>query len=167
VYEATLSEAEMRALLQDIVDAGFFGWADNYANYNITDLPTQCLFVQLAEGSKSVCEYYEGAPAAFHTLYGEAASGAGAEATEFVPTEGVLIATPTTEPYNVTTEDYLAWDPTATGLSLATVTAQQPIDGNALALAWHAVNRNTWAPLVKEGDTYYYLVVLVPGLNGP
>jgi hypothetical protein len=167
VNTGTLSAAELEALLQSVVDAGFFGWADNYANYNVTDLPNKCLHIFLTGATKSVCEYYEGAPAAFHELYREAANGAGAQASEFVPAEGVLSVSPTTEPYNVTVEDYLDWDPAVTGLSLATVTTPQTVDGNALALAWRAVNRNTWSPLVREGDVYYYLVVGVPGLNAP
>jgi len=167
VSEGTFTEAELAALLQRFVDAGFFGWADSYANYNVTDLPTQCLHLNLLSVSKSVCEYYEGAPAAFHTLYAEAASGAGAEGTEFVPTEGLLTVFPAGDPSNLTSEDYLDWDPAVTGLSLADVTGAAPVDGNALALAWRAVNRSAWSPLVREGETFYYLVVTIPGLNAP
>ncbi len=167
VSEGQLTEAELAALLQRLVDAGFFGWADNYANYNITDGATQCLRLNLLSTSKSVCEYYEGAPAAFHTLYSEAAGGAGATGTEFVPAQGTLAVFPVGDPSNLTPEDYLDWDPAVTGLSLADVSGEAPVDGNALALAWRAVNRSAWAPLVREGETFYYLVVTVPGLNAP
>jgi hypothetical protein len=167
VNEGVLSEAELAALLQSVVDAGFFGWADNYANYNVTDLPNKCLHVRLAEASKSVCEYYEGAPAAFHTLYREAASGAGTPAAEFVPSEGRLSVFPTVASDNLTPEDYVVWDPAVAGISLSQVTPEQIIDGNALALAWRAVNRSSWTPLVREGDDYYYVVVGIPGLNAP
>jgi hypothetical protein len=43
VLTASLTAAEMQALLQTFVDAGFFGWRDLYADYRATDLPTTCL----------------------------------------------------------------------------------------------------------------------------
>jgi len=164
VLVGALTETELAALLQRFVDAGFFGWADNYANYDITDGATQCLRLTLSSLSKSVCEYYEGAPAAFHTLYAEAASGAGAAGSEFVPAEGFLSVWPAQAPSSAD-DDVLDWDPAVTGLSLAEVAGEVPVDGNALALAWRVVNRSAWQPLVREGNGYYYLVVSIPGLN--
>jgi hypothetical protein len=165
LLEGALTEAQLEALLQRIVDAGFFGWADSYADYRVTDLPTQCLRVELSSQTKQVCEYYTGAPEAFHTLFAAVTGGAGAAGVEFIPAQAQLSVWPTQPSQNVKPEDYLDWDPAATGFSLAQVTGRRDVDGNALALAWRAVNRNLWFPLVRDGDDFYYVVVTVPGLS--
>src|SRR6185503_4022675 len=94
VLTGALTPDQMTALLQTYVDAGFFGWNTNYGNYNITDGATQCLSVALTSLTHQVCEYYEGAPAKFHELYGTAAGGAGARGTPFVPTQGYVTSYP-------------------------------------------------------------------------
>src|SRR5688500_299185 len=45
VLEAYLSPNEMTQLLQRAVDDGFFGWQDSYADYSVTDMPSQCLVI--------------------------------------------------------------------------------------------------------------------------
>jgi hypothetical protein len=165
VREAMLTEAKLTELLQGFVDAGFFGWADHYADYRVTDLPTQCLRVELASASKQVCEYYSGAPPRFESLYSMVAHGVGLGGSDFVPTQGLLSVWPAQPPSNANPDAYVDWDPVAAGFSLSDVIGRRDVDGNALALAWRAVNRNVWFPLVRDGDDFYYVVVTVPGLS--
>jgi len=42
----------------------------------VTDLASQCLSVEVTGQSKTVCEYYKGAPEAFHKLYADITGGA-------------------------------------------------------------------------------------------
>src|SRR6185295_2367504 len=69
VLEAHLTPEQMTGVLQRAVNDGFFGWKDSYADYTVTDYPSQCLVITLTSTSKTVCEYFKGAPKAFHTLY--------------------------------------------------------------------------------------------------
>ncbi len=165
VLTATLKPDQLTALLQQFVDAGFFGWADNYGDYSITDGASQCVRVVLASASQQVCEYYSGAPPKFHNLYAAATSGAGATGVDYVPVQGYVIASPQTFQTPPDPATYLNWPVDSLGLSLAGQANGVWLEGEALALAWRVVNGDSWQPLVREGDDYYLLTVLVPGVT--
>ena len=163
VLTTALTGAEMTALLEDIVDAGFFGWNANYGDYSVTDLPNTCLQVNLQSRSHSVCEYYRGAPRAFHRLLGDLRSGLGRTGTDFVPARAYLTAYPHHTNQGVTTQ--WQWPAEALGFALAEAETGRWIDGPALELAWSIVNANSWNTLVQDGVNYYEVTVRVPGVS--
>ena len=64
-----------------------------------------------------------------------------------------------------TGDDYFMWPADSLGLALADHPGGMWLEGAALAFAWRVVTGDTWQPLVREGDRYYRLTVLVPGLS--
>jgi hypothetical protein len=65
-WEGYLSEEALTNLLQFIVEEGFFDWRDHYQPDNLPDgLPTTCIAVNMADRSKRVSQYFEGAPVGF------------------------------------------------------------------------------------------------------
>jgi hypothetical protein len=163
VREGHLSESELKGLLERVVDDGFFGWEDNYADYSVTDMPSKCLSVELAGKTKSVCEYYKGAPEAFHALYDHIASGAGTTGADFVPEKAYLTAAPRT--FSGPVQPDLHWPAASVGFSLSEAVSGKWVEGEAAELAWRVVNKNQWGHVVQDGDTYYQLVVQVPGVS--
>lgn len=158
-----LTPDELRALLQQFVEAGFFGWQDFYEPpYQIYDGATTTLTVQLQSTSKSVSEYMEGAPAQFHTLGGQLASGAGAAGTDYVPERGYLRAYPLgagSEPAQ------FVWPAERFGFGLAEAAgAGRAVDGEALQFAWTALNQAQFASFASDGQLYT-LTLQVPGVS--
>ena len=88
VMQAMLTADRLEALLQALVDNGFFGWQDLYGDFSVTDLPTKCLDVTLTSASKSVCSYNNGGPVMYHNLYNEVVNAGGESGVEFVPGDG-------------------------------------------------------------------------------
>lgn len=163
VLEGRLTEAELRALLQRAVDDGFFGWRDSYADYTVTDLASQCLMVSLTGERKTVCEYHQGAPRAFHALYDYVSGGAGAAGADFIPKRGYVTAYPLTgvDPGTLTVRPW----PSDAGFTLAEAQGGRWAEGAALLAAWEAVNAGYWSHALQDGETYYRLTVQVPGLS--
>ena len=163
VLTAQLTTAEVEAVLQSFVDAGFFGWQPSYADNSVTDMPSTCLKVSLLTSSKQVCEYYRGAPKAFHKLFADLALGAGQTGTDFIPQNGYLTAypylgTPASPPN-------WQWPGESVGLSLADAQNGLWVEGPALELAWSITSANYWNTLVQDGVNYYEVTVIVPGVS--
>ena len=165
VLEAQLTPGEMTQLLQRAVDDGFFGWKDNYADYSVTDMPSQCLSIELSSVSKSVCEYYTGAPKAFHTLYAYLADGAGLSGADFVPTRGYLKSELQNYGGQPAPPVSLQWPADSLGFSLSEATNGKWVEGEALAFAWRVVNENPWGETIQDGEDYYQITVQIPGVN--
>lgn len=165
VLTAQLTEAEMAAALQRVVDAGFFGWQSDYGDYSVTDLASQCFQVNLTSQSHQVCEYYSGAPAAFHTLYAFFTSGAGAAGTEVTPTRGFVLAHALPGFTAAAGQPLTRWPTEAAGFSLAEAAGGRWAEGEALAVAWAAANAGFTDGVLQEGDHYYQVTVQVPGLT--
>jgi len=165
VLEAYLTPDEMTQLLQRAVNDGFFGWQDNYADYSVTDMSSQCLAIELSSVRKSVCEYYQGAPKAFHTLYAYLAGGAGMSGADFVPTRGYLTAYSQNYGGQPPTTVNFHWPADSLGFSLSEATNGKWIEGEALAFAWRVVNENSWGEAIQEDEDYYQITVQIPGVN--
>ncbi len=164
IFTATLTPAEMEALLEDCVEAGFFGWQDNYADHSVTDLPSTCLQVTLLSTTKSVCEYYQGAPQTFHRLFADLSAGAGQTGTEFLPQRGYLTAYPLPAAQPPPSPNW-QWPAASLGFSLADAQAGRWVDGPALDFAWSITSANYWNTLVQDGDNYSEITVIVPELS--
>lgn len=161
VLAGQLTPDAMRALLQQIVDAGFFGWQDTYEPpYQVYDAGSTVFSVHLRATSKTVSEYFQGAPEKFHELAGVMASGAGAAGAEFTPARGYLRAHPQT-----TGEAASDWPDAAAGFTLAEAQAGRWVEGAALHAAWAAVNQNPWNTPVRSAGQVYQLTLQVPGVS--
>ncbi len=161
LFITTLSAADMTALLQDFVDAGFFGWDDTYSPGLVYDAPASCLSVSLAAAYQSVCEVLEGAPRQFGPLYSRLASGAGGSAAPYLPERAYLSLTPAGP-----TASTVLW-PAELTPTLAAVASQGGawIESDALTFAWASVNAEPLQPVFREGDAYYSVQLLVPGVT--
>lgn len=165
VLEGQLTEEQMTALLQKFVDAGFFEWKDRFANELVSDMADQCIKVNLESTSKAVCEYYEGAPEEFHTLYDELAKGSGLTGTEFVPSRGYLTAFDMGKLARPVSQDDIMW-PTDQLFPLSDAVDQGVwVEGDALLLAWEAINKNPYEGLVYASPNFYGLALQIPGLS--
>jgi hypothetical protein len=166
VFQAQLAPEEVSALLEQIAGAGFFGWEARYGDFTVSDLADQCLQVNLESGSTAVCEYYKGAPQAFHELYDFITSGAGKRGGIYTPETGYLTVNelgPAVQAGPIDTS--VDWDAAGLELSLDEVGDGVWIKGPALELAWQAVNARPWLPMVKNGDRLYEIGLQIPGLS--
>lgn len=165
VWEARLNQDQMTALLQRFADQGFFGWKDLYMDpMSPTDMPNKCININLSGQSKSVCEYYKGAPQVFHDLYAELNSGVGQAGKDYTPLKGYLTA----QPIDLTgsqPEGVSPWDVPGSSFTLDQAIQGAWIEGPALEAAWKAVNSHPISPVVQEGDKYYILTVQLAGLS--
>ena len=134
---------------------------DRYANDSVTDNAKKCIRIRLLNAKKQVCEYYEGAPAAFHSLFDDLAGGLDKPGQAFFPIRGFLLlsafdadsASPT-----------LVWQDSA--LRLGEVSPKGAwIVGEALTRLWEALNRRPWGPVVAEGDASYLYTIQIDGLS--
>ncbi len=166
VFQAQLSPDEITELLEQLAKAGFFGWEPRYGDFTVTDLADQCLQVNLESGSTAVCEYYKGAPQAFHELYDLITSGAGKRGSIYTPEVGYLTVRALGAAEQAAPEDInLDWDAAGLNLRLDKVGDGEWIKGPGLELAWKAVNARPWLPVVKSGDTIYEIGLQIPGLS--
>ncbi len=167
VWEGFLSSDELVNLVRDAAQKGFFGWKDLYEDRRIADVATQCLNITLLTLEKSVCEYYQGAPAAFHTIFDHLASGAGVQNFgPFTPETGYLVALKMTFDEPPTSDQISAdWDASDLVFSLADATDGAWVQDKALHRAWEIVNQGIWSNIVHEDGTYYEISLRIPGLS--
>ncbi len=166
VRQGQLSQDEIGELLQSMVDAGFFRWDDQYVDQSVADVADKCLVVNLRGASKSVCEYYRGAPQAFHALFDRLATGAGASGSEFVPERGYMIATPLKSDFQLGGGQTASrWDAGLLEVSLAEAGSGTWLTGPSLEIAWQVVNAQPFFPLVEQDGTYYEISLQIPDLS--
>lgn len=164
VFVGQLTETEMRGLLEEFTNKGFFGWDAQYANYDVYDYSNKCLYVNLTTVSKSVCEYFEGAPMAFHQLYSLVSHGAGATGQPYLPTLGYLTAYDYGN-IGVGQENLPVWPREVIGFTLADAVGGVWLEGEALAQAWGLVNMNWIGESVQEEGITYGLAIKIPELG--
>jgi hypothetical protein len=166
VLQGELSQVELSALLQPAVDAGFFEWEEMYSDRNSpSDLPTKCLEINLKDAKKRVCEYYQGAPEAFHSLYNNLTAGAGLEGTPYQPERAYLAAQLYPGGVPPEGEELPQWDAAAGGITLEEVVQGAWVEGPALQTAWEAVNANPMAPIIEEDGKLYGITIQIPGYS--
>ena len=165
VLAGRLSVEQIEALLERMAAAGFFSWQDRYADQSVADAPDQCLSVELENQSKKVCEYFQGAPPAFHELYAEVAGGAGATGADYLPERGYLTAYPLDLPNGFTPPVDAVWPVDSAGFSLAEIGAGRWVEGETLNIAWEMVNAKWRGMIIQESEIYYQLTLQIPGLS--
>jgi len=160
VFEGYLTRDQMTTLLQDFVDAGFFGWKEAYfSKLPYDNPPSDYLTVNLTSLSKTVRVSMAQPPEGYTELFNYISTGAGAEGKPFIPQNGTLILEETQEKALIT------WDQETYPLALNQAAAGIPLEGEALAAAWEIVNREPLAPPVVEIDgKAYRFFLLIPGL---
>jgi hypothetical protein len=165
VYVATLAPEAMKALLDDFVAAGFFGWQAQYSPGLVYDAPNTCLRVALTSVTHSVCETGSGAPVRFRELFSLLTAGAGQAGAPFVPERGHLTLLPASGGPSGNLP--VPWPADVTGLTLAEAAATGGLwlEGDALAFVWQAVNANSLQPIFWDGEAYYTAQLLVPGVT--
>ncbi len=162
VLTGQLTTEQMTGLLQRYVNAGFFGWDEQYYPVSIvTDQASRCVQVNLTSVGHTVCEYVGGAPAAFQELFDVTTNGVGVAGEAYMPGRGYVTAYQDTFSPSIAAAD---WPAAALGVTLADVTQGVWLDGEALALAWQIVNDDPRNALVRDGE-YYRLTVRLPGLS--
>lgn len=159
VWQGMLTSAQMEAFLQQAIDAGFFSWEERYADQTIADAADQCLTINLTGQTKQVCQYVQGAPAAFATLYQTVAAGAGATGTPYLPENGYLQATVLELPADSNAVITAEWPADQLGFSLSEAPEGRWVEGEILRTAWEIVNANWQGMLVQEGETVYEISV--------
>lgn len=167
VWEGQLAADSIIGFVKDAAQEGFFNWKDLYEDRRVADAATKCLTISLLDLKKSVCEYFEGAPQAFHQLYDVVAEGAGAQNFgPYMPETGYLTALEMTFEEPPTPDQIHAdWDAASLNLSLADAANGVWVEGQALAAAWDIVNRNIWANVVHDNGRYFQLTLQIPGLS--
>ncbi len=165
VWQGRLSEAQLGQLFVQAHRAGFFRWKDLYHDPRVADASTQCLRLQLRDRAKEVCEYFTGAPEAFHALYDFVQGGAGAAGAPYAPQRGWLIAHPLDGFQPEAGMVTLTWPAAQAGMALGDAADGVWIEGETLGWAWDVVNANSWANFVRDGADYYQISLQVPGLN--
>jgi predicted small lipoprotein YifL len=162
VWQGHLSPEKTQELLAWMADDGYFRMDDFYTVENPpTDLPTRCIRVYLADQSKSVCEYFDGAPETFDQIYGLLQSGAGAtDVVTFEPQIGWVTAEPLTWE---TGSEMVVW-PEVLSPALPAMTGGIWVDGPTLEFLWR--NRLEQGPLMvfEELGDRYQVTLQIPGL---
>jgi hypothetical protein len=167
VMQGNMSLVQVAGLFERLQSEGFFSWKELYKpQLAPTDLPTKCLFAQTKEQSRKVCEYYEGAPAAFHEVYAWASQGAGVTGKPYEPQEGYLISYPIEKPEQVGDQAEPAqWPTQENETSLSEATQGVWIQGQSLKSAWQAVNRQPWGPSAVEDGQAYLISLQIPQVS--
>ncbi len=160
VLEGRLTQAQLRALLQQFVDAGFFNWKTSYTSWLPYDNPpSDYLMVRLRSEAKTVSVTMTEPPQGYETLFRLLNSGAGVEGKVFQPQQAILMAQETSA------TPQMDWTQENLNLNLAAAAKGLPVEGRALQRAWDAVNQNPFfPPAVQWQGAVYTLYVKVPGL---
>jgi len=164
VTETSLSSEQIENLLDRFLDAGYFQWRDEYADYSITDIPWQCINVELIANSKSVCEYYRGAPQAFHEIYNDLALGLNMSGSHYVPEQGYLTSY-SMEGIGLSGTELQSWNASELGLDLLNAQDGVWIEGVVLQRAWEIINDNLFSNMVESNGRVYQLALQIPGIS--
>ena len=164
VLQAQLNPEQIQTLLREAQARGFFGWDDRYADESIADVPEKCLAINLNSGPKQVCEYFKGAPEAFHQLYAQIVRGAGGAGTDFVPEKVYLQAFKLDGVADAVPVD-VEWSADRLGFSLTEAAEGRWLEGDAVGVSWQIANLKWNNMVIREGETYYQIGVQVPGLG--
>jgi hypothetical protein len=162
VWEGRLSDQEIRALLDWMDEQGYFEMEEFYTVDNApTDLPSSCIAVALQDQSHRVCEYFDGAPAAFDEIYQRLHEGAGATGAQNFEPEIAWVSAHGVP--GIAPEEAIAWPE---GLSPAPSAFGEGmwVEGEALDFLWS--NRLEPGPMFfQESGSVYVIVLQIPGVT--
>lgn len=165
VWEAHLSDADIRDLIQAFVDSRFFLMDDEYGEGLVADASKKCLEIDLISRSKRVCETFDSAPPEFGELYMTVWRAAWNTSTNYQPQRAFLKSElldfsgfPEFMPHR-------EWSIPQTGLSLSNATHGICIGGTALDLAWGIVNEDMWVGVVLENREVYQITLQISGVS--
>lgn len=164
VLTAQFSSDELRAVLQHVADAGFYGWRDSYQPAEpVMDAGACSLAVNLTGSSKRVTvDDFGDPPAGYADLVGWLMGGAGAGGVDFVPEQGYLQAWLLTD---YAGPSAYVWPAEGiAGVRLAEATSGLLVSGEALTTAWGIVNANSYGVVESDG-AFYQLAVQVEGVT--
>ena len=164
VLEGNLSEGEMADLISRFIEADFFegyqrfDWDFDFGKYININL------LNINHDVTEVDKTYQ----SIGNLISFLESGAGAKATDFIPTTGKLIVYTREEVKLSNLEAKYQWPDDKFGYGLESVHNNKPhneihISGEELAFAWEIVNTHT--PLVESNDEVYWIAVMVPKIS--
>lgn len=164
VLESRLSPDDMRAVLTQVVEAGYFGWPRDFESTNVIYDGIDCRLNVSLDSQDKVVWVRAGAetPEAYNDLVEWLTGGAGATGQEVMPARGWLRALPTG-----LTEAVPAFVWPAEGIDgVRLVDAAQavPVEGEALTTAWRIINADRFA-LVESDGAMYTLIVQVEGVT--
>jgi hypothetical protein len=174
VREGYLSKEEMTRLINQLIEAGFFGGYRRFNRFNLDVQWGNFLEVNLSNIDHLVTidprSGYNNQQVL--GLVDFLRNGAGVTGTEFIPKNGTLLVYPIEEldkkeyPQN-SKADY-EWPDEEFGYSLETIYRNKPrnereITGKELDFAWEIVNKPK--PLVESKGKIYWIAVIVPKIS--
>jgi hypothetical protein len=175
VLRGTLTITQTAALIDDIIDNGFFrnmfAWLSPcdisqppvvYSTLRL-DLLDHSDYGQYPDEALETCPSYE----AVSDLLARLADGAGAEGREYVPEEGHLFAYPAAEAGCVAAPSSVPeWSSAQHGFTLAAAAAQDRwIHGDAVRHVWQATAFDEFCANIREADELYTVFLSVPGVT--
>ena len=159
VLEGRLTEAETKALLTRIVEAGFFEWEESYQTLGGNSLPWMHLQINLSDRSKEIREH-GGAPDAYYDLEAHLLDGAGADGRAFVPACGYLTAR------LFSSSDVGPQWPSGAEVTPDRIGEGRYVEGRLLEFAWDLVNQKPLNPIYASyGGRTYVIMVQIPDVS--
>lgn len=164
VLTATLSDDQIRAVLNEMAQRRFFTMADSYEpSSTVYDGVACVLRASLIDTTKSVNALTGGTPPDdFWTLAGWLAQGAGITGVDYVPERGYLFATPVSATPTSPTHTWPAEG--IGGVRLVDAVGGIEVEGDALRAAWDIVNAGIYSAVESEGVPYH-LHVQIEGVT--
>lgn len=163
VWEGHLPQEALSNLLRFVVEEGFFDWQDHYQPQGPADnLPFSHITVNMIDRSKTVSQYFEGAPVGFWRIYRRIGQDV-PDAHPLTPQRGLLRAWPRDD--SPATTPAIPW-PADAGFALAdVVVATRWIEGPLVAFVWDGLRQRSDEALFADGGVRYALTLQVPGLS--
>jgi hypothetical protein len=163
VWEGYLTEEALANLLRFTVEEGFFGWEDHYEPANPpTDLPSSHITVNMTDRSKTVSQYFDGAPAGFWRIY-ERVPLEVSDAHQLAPQRGLLRAWLRNDAIDAASA--IPWSADADLALSELVSDGRWIEGPLVAFVWKNLRQHGDGALFREGNNIYGLSMQVPGLS--
>ncbi len=164
VLTTQFSSDELKAVLQHIADAGFFGWRGSYAPAEpVMDAGSCALTVSLVGSTKTVVvDDFGDPPAGYRDLVSWLVGGAGATGVDYVPERGYLLASLLLDYAGPADASWPAEG--IDGVRLSDAQSGLLVSGQALETAWSIVNSGPYV-IVESDGAHYLIAVQVEGIT--
>ena len=158
VYEGYLSQNQLKEIIKQFVDAGYYKW---FGNKNSSPVN---ISIGLLNSYKQNSFDVDGK---ISQLVNYLESGAGVEAKEFIPTVGCLYVFPVKETeYKNTKSIPVQWPENIEETDFANFERTFPdgkeITGDELDFVWQIVNHS---PFIKSNDKIYWIALGIPKIT--